>query len=321
MSYIQFDTSSQDVLEPYDKFEEYRMLQKITMNRSKKGKEATDEDLDSFAEELTNISQIINTNNGLLKNLMDEDEPLYTSLRYRSHQFHSLQRMYLNMAGLKLANIFSLLDDINVTKVLDIGGGPGGFATFIKSKYPDVDYYGITLESYPFDESLNLTAVYTESVFDENNYTTMDLKADLVLSDLADVDAEYQESDIHYINTSNDIAFSNLIKGGTYICKMFEVRDLITLRVAFNMGRSFKEWKLFKPITSPYENGEIYFIGLGYTGQTHDINLRKHEVNDLLEDLTQYNAIRSKAYASRISQDIVPIKYNIHLAKAMWGEK
>lgn len=321
MSYIQYDTSTEGVLEPYDKFQEYRLLEKIPLIKSKRDQEATEEGLNSLSEELKEVAQIINTNNRLLGDLNDNDNATHNSLRFRARPFDSLKKMYLNMAGLKLANIFSLLDLNDVYKVLDIGGGPGGFATFIKSRFPDVEYHGITLETYPFDSSLTLTKIYTESVFEENNYSSLNLNADLVLSDLANVDEEFQISDIRYVKVSNDIAFSNLARGGTYICKLFEIHSLPILRIIFNMGRSFNKWKLFKPITSPYENGEIYFIGVGYKGKLYDMNLRMREVEKLVKDFANYIAVRRKAYALRLTYDITPVKYNIHLAKAMWSEK
>jgi 23S rRNA U2552 (ribose-2'-O)-methylase RlmE/FtsJ len=318
MSFIKYDTSTERVIEPYDKFEEYRSLEKISLSKSKRSRDATDEEIRILKSQLEDVRQSINVNNGAMSMFQQENPDLYTILRYRARPFDSLKSLFLNMAGLKLANIFSLLDIRQVSKVLDIGGGPGGFATYIKSKYPDVEYHGITLPDYPFDSSLNLTSVQTTSVFEENSYSEMDLNADLILSDLANTDAEYQELDLDYITVSNKITFSNLREGGTYICKLFEIHDIDALRLIFNMGRSFANWTLFKPITSPYDNGEIYFIGIGYKGRLYNKNLNIDEVLSLRQDFQTYINVRSDAYLVRMLEKNVPVKYNVNLAKVIW---
>lgn len=206
-------------------------------------------------------------------------------------------RLFLNKGGLKLANIFGSFRLETPTSVLDIGGGPGGFASFIRERSQgQCQYEGITLDRNDFrwDASVrDFVKGYYLDILQEN--VSFGKKYHHVYSDLGAVDEEYQSSSTMgpLLEKAIDITHRHIAPGGVFICKMFDIVSTSTLKTVFELSRYFSHRCVFKPFTSRATNSEFYFVGVGY-GEPGPLLIP----NNFIEELKIFCAHRGTALTS-----------------------
>lgn len=260
--FFQLDTVT-DILQGYDRKEEERffvpssiplrtgnVFSGFNAEQSKKLQQYTEE----FNRMGTSLSVI--SANDLAKRLTRCDH---------ARQFEDI---FLNKGGLKLANIFGTFSLETPRSVLDIGGGPGGFASFIREKSKgECHYVGITLnmKDFTWHPSLRnfVDGRYIDILQDEVDFGE---RYEHIYSDLGNVSETVQSSGSTHalVSKSIEIMHRHIEPDGVFICKIFDITTRRTLDTVFSLSRFFSHWCVFKPFTSRAMNGEVYFVGQGY---------------------------------------------------------
>jgi 23S rRNA U2552 (ribose-2'-O)-methylase RlmE/FtsJ len=98
------------------------------------------------------------------------------------------------------------------------------------------------------------------------------------------VDYTYQEQKVfHLLVCSLSIGLRVLRPGGAFVLKFFDCNSPHTQYLIMLLGRSFKEWTLYKPAMTRPCNSERYFLGRGFRGMTPQLLdiLEKIQANSL----------------------------------------
>jgi 23S rRNA U2552 (ribose-2'-O)-methylase RlmE/FtsJ len=260
--FFQLDTVT-DILHMYDRKEEERFFTPSTIplrsgNIFSGFNAEQDRKLQKYTEEFNRMGAALHHFPG---NELDKE------LKRCDHA-RQFEDIFLNKGGLKLANIFGAFSLATPGSVLDIGGGPGGFASYIREKSRgNCRYVGITLDmkGFTWDPSL-------QSFVDGRYMDILEQEVDFgeryqhIYSDLGNVSETVQSSHATHklVSKSIDIMHRHIEPNGIFICKIFDITTKRTLDTVFSLSRSFSHWCVFKPFTSRAMNGEVYFVGQGY---------------------------------------------------------
>lgn len=190
-------------------------------------------------------------------------------------------------------------------KTLHLAEGPGGFIEgiiYLRKKYCPITtqqndlYYGMTLIDNTNDTDIpswkkstifirnNPNVIITSgndntgNLYNLNNIkylhdrfrNTMDLvTADGGFDFSVDYNSqEYLASRLIYCEIIS--ALATLKKGGTFICKMFDIINKLTVDFMYLLQCKFEYIYIFKPYTSRLANSEKYIICTGYLGINDD---------------------------------------------------
>lgn len=237
------------------------------------GNEITEREVKSLLSSgETNYVRRLETITGDINTIIDNNKVIDAEeVRERSahcDHAHQFENLFLNKAGLKMANIFGTFRLTPPRSVLDIGGGPGGFATFIRELTQAQCYYlGITLDQSVFRWSPTLMN-FVDGRYHDILLEKLDFhrKFEHIYADLGAVNDSFQSADgvKDLLKAADDLMHRHIEDGGLYICKIFDITTIRTITYVLNVGRYFRQWTVFKPFTSRATNGEVYFIGTGY---------------------------------------------------------
>ncbi|MDP7418038.1 MAG: RlmE family RNA methyltransferase [Desulfobacterales bacterium] len=152
-------------------------------------------------------------------------------------------------------------------RVLDLGCHPGSWLKFSAGLTGDRGHViGIDLKPV----SIKLPAhvrTYTGDImrFDEDLAASVGNGFNVVLSDMAPNTTGSRETDaarsFHLCMLALSIAQTRLIRGGSFVCKIFHGEDFKNFSAS--VKSSFYQYKVFKPSASRKASREIFIIGLG----------------------------------------------------------
>jgi 23S rRNA (uridine2552-2'-O)-methyltransferase len=145
--------------------------------------------------------------------------------------------------------------------ILELGAWPGGW-TLIASKHGKV--YGIDLKvPKPVENCEFIKGDVYDSEWLENIP-----KVNLVLSDMAPKTTGMRDKDqfdsFLLSERALEIAKLKLVKGGNFVCKIFQGPEFNEFRDAAR--ECFQKLHIYKPPTSKDKSKEIYVVGIGFSG-------------------------------------------------------
>jgi len=190
-------------------------------------------------------------------------------------QFHLLAqaRGFRSRAAFKLIQITKRYRIMKRgDRVLDLGAAPGGW---LQAAHQVVGNTGFILgvdaqeiEPLPFQNVETISADITQEGIVERIRPQSGLPFDVVLSDLAQNLTGVWEMDharqIELARCALRIGRLLLRPSGNMLVKVFQGSE--TKDFQLDMKSSFKAFRIVKPQASRPESAELYFLGLGYTG-------------------------------------------------------
>lgn len=161
---------------------------------------------------------------------------------------------YRSRAAFKLIELDEKFTVLRGKKaVIDLGLAPGGWAQYIRRKYPKVKIVGIDL--LPVDPIDGVTLFEMDFMDDNAPSILMEAlgeKPDLIISDMAANTVGHKQTDhlrtMGLVEAAAHFAVENLSEGGDFLCKVFAGgthRELLTI-----LKQNFKVVKHAKPPAS-----------------------------------------------------------------------
>jgi len=215
--------------------------------------------------------------------------PNKTNRKHSISNYKPLSRSYFKLW--EIISDFNLLDSSKQITVICLAEGPGGFMESIINfrNNPEDKITGITLKSSNKDipgwtksnhfiKKHNINITYgsdgTGNLYNIENIKylkhLMKEGVDFITADGGfdfSIDFNNQEVLSYRIIYSEIVsAFYLLKKGGDFICKLFDIHSIITIRFIFLLSCYFETVFITKPYTSRSANSEKYLICKGFIG-------------------------------------------------------
>ncbi|OAD78340.1 hypothetical protein PHYBLDRAFT_185181 [Phycomyces blakesleeanus NRRL 1555(-)] len=268
-------------------------IDQITANIRASGIKDKDDDFISSAE-------LIQKANALRETIRQAPAEPRSTARARSNPFESIGKsIFMNRAATKLAALdatFSLssTSDNKPLVFADLCGGPGGFTEYLLwrvcSGGGNAHGYGITLKmpdetdelnwqtgKFRSDAPLNFTIIDgpdgSGNLYHEANILgfgskimseTSNQGVDLVV---ADGGFDFTGKEEHQENYAQRLLLCEAItmltclkKGGTYVCKFFDMNEEFTADLVWLLYQLFEMVCITKPLTSRPANSERYLV-------------------------------------------------------------
>lgn len=199
-------------------------------------------------------------------------------LRQRKRdQFHRLakQKGYRSRASFKLFQVTKRYRFIKRgDRVLDLGAAPGGWLQAARKVVGAEGYVlGVDkdpIEDLPYQNVAVFVTDVTQSDVIERIQSVSGLAFDVVVSDLSPNISGVWEVDharqMELARTALRIARVILRPAGNMLVKIFQGSELKEFQL--EMKSSFSTLRIVKPPASRPESAELYFLGLGFLGQT-----------------------------------------------------
>jgi len=199
-------------------------------------------------------------------------------LRQRKRdQFHRLakQKGYRSRASFKLFQVTKRYRFIKRgDRVLDLGAAPGGWLQAARKVVGAEGYVlGVDkdpIEGLPYQNVTAFVTDVTQSDVIERIQSVSGLAFDVVVSDLSPNISGVWEVDharqMELARTALRIARVILRPAGNMLVKIFQGSELKEFQL--EMKSSFSTLRIVKPPASRPESAELYFLGLGFLGQT-----------------------------------------------------
>jgi len=199
-------------------------------------------------------------------------------LRQRKRdQFHRLakQKGYRSRASFKLFQVTKRYRFIKRgDRVLDLGAAPGGWLQAARKVVGAEGYVlGVDkdpIEGLPYQNVTAFVTDVTQSDVIERIQSVSGLAFDVVVSDLSPNISGVWEVDharqMELARTALRIARVILKPAGNLLVKIFQGSELKEFQL--EMKSSFSTLRIVKPPASRPESAELYFLGLGFLGQT-----------------------------------------------------
>lgn len=242
-----------------------------------------------------------------VKKIIHKYEYVYTS--FNSKKNVALKRP-ISRSYFKLVEILSYFD-INISNdVLCLAEAPGGFIQRVREVNKHLTIYGITLIDNDNDNGVphwnnallnkkDIKMMYgvknNGDIYDIDNIISIvkelkDINISLVTGDGGiDYSSDYnsqEENSLHIIYS--EILLSSIIlrKGGTFICKIFDIFDMRTIKLIYILYLQYDNVFIYKPCISRLTNSEKYIICKQYKGRDKDlINKMIRNINDINIDI------------------------------------
>lgn len=195
----------------------------------------------------------------------------------------------------KLIEINTKFKIINSNEKINIGclaEAPGGFIEAIYYKYPqnNINIYGISIYPNKYtvpnwnklyknikkkNIKLDYGNLYKIEVIKKYILQFKNNKASLVTADGGfDFSKNFnnQEIDSHKI-IFNEILIAILIlkNNGNFVCKIFDIFNIMTVQIIYLLNTLFNKVNIYKPSTSRSANSEKYLVCIGFKGISHNI--------------------------------------------------
>lgn len=192
---------------------------------------------------------------------------------YRSRSAYKLEQLD------DLENLLSHGD-----RVVDLGAAPGGWLQIATERVGTGKVIGVDLQRI---DDLEGVETIKGDMTDEKTRTEIIERireADVVLSDMApNMTGEYsldQARSVHLARQAFETARALLSPGGDFVVKVFEGRDLDTLRN--DIENEFEYVRTTTPNASRKESSEVYLIAKGFlTAPVESGEIRTVEIEDL----------------------------------------
>jgi len=178
---------------------------------------------------------------------------------------------YRSRAAYKLLELDEKFDLLKgVTRVVDLGIAPGGWAQVVRKRKPKALVVGIDLlEVEPID---GVTIFQMDFMDDDAPQVLEDAlggKAELVMSDMAANTVGHKQTDhlrtMGLVETAADFAIQTLAPGGQFLAKVLAGgTDVELLNL---LKKNFKTVKHAKPPASRKGSSEWYVVAQGFKGR------------------------------------------------------
>lgn len=199
--------------------------------------------------------------------------------RRKKDQFHLLakERGFRSRASFKLLQVTKRYRFIKRgNRVLDLGAAPGGWLQAAHQVVGGEGYVlGVDKEpiaGLPYENVATVVADVSQSDVIEQIRSVSGSMFDVIVSDLSpnlsgvwEVD---QARQIELARIALRIASAVLRPGGSMLVKVFQGSDLKDFQI--EMRSSFQTLRIVKPPASRPESAELYFLGLGFVGQSFE---------------------------------------------------
>lgn len=199
--------------------------------------------------------------------------------RRKKDQFHLLakERGFRSRASFKLLQVTKRYRFIKrADRVLDLGAAPGGWLQAAHQVVGGEGYVlGVDKEpiaGLPYENVATVVADVSQSDVIEQIRSVSGSMFDVIVSDLSpnlsgvwEVD---QARQIELARIALRIASAVLRPGGSMLVKVFQGSDLKDFQI--EMRSSFQTLRIVKPPASRPESAELYFLGLGFVGQSFE---------------------------------------------------
>lgn len=204
---------------------------------------------------------------------MSEKDEYYNKAKqqgYRSRSAYKLEQLD------ELENLLSHGD-----RVVDLGAAPGGWLQIATERIGTGKVIGVDLQR--IDEIEGVETIRGDMTDEETRNEIIERigEADVVLSDMApNMTGEYsldQARSVHLAQQAFETARALLTPGGDFVVKVFEGRDLDSLRN--DMKSEFEYVRTTTPKASRDESSEVYLIAKGFltapveTGETYTVEI------------------------------------------------
>jgi 23S rRNA (uridine2552-2'-O)-methyltransferase len=178
---------------------------------------------------------------------------------------------YRSRAAYKLIELDDKFSFVKKARaVVDLGIAPGGWSQVVRELNPRAKVAGIDL--LPCEPLEGVEILMMDFMSDEAPDAILEALGavpDLVISDMAANTVGHQQTDhlctIGLAETAADFAVQNLVKGGTFVAKVFAGgadRELLTV-----LKQNFTTVKHAKPPASRKGSPELYVIAQGFKGR------------------------------------------------------
>lgn len=199
--------------------------------------------------------------------------------RRKKDQFHLLakERGFRSRASFKLLQVTKRYRFIKrADRVLDLGAAPGGWLQAAHQVVGGEGYVlGVDKEpiaGLPYENVATVVADVSQSDVIEQIRSVSGSMFDVIVSDLSpnlsgvwEVD---QARQIELARIALRIASAVMRPGGSMLVKVFQGSDLKDFQI--EMRSSFQTLRIVKPPASRPESAELYFLGLGFVGQSFE---------------------------------------------------
>ena len=221
--------------------------------------------------------------------------------------------------------------------IANLAEGPGGFMEAIynfNKKYTNNSdyYYGITIKPYNQyvpdwnklikifgneNKNINNIDITYGNLYiheDVNQYINKlkDKKIEIVTADGGfDYSADFNGQEINscqIIYSEVIIGINLLIKGGSMICKIFDIFSITTIRILYIIYNLFESVHIFKPDTSRPANSEKYIVCLNYLD-----NISENKKKEFLEVIKEWYTLNEN---NKNSDKIINIDLDIKIPGA-----
>lgn len=199
--------------------------------------------------------------------------------RRKKDQFHLLakERGFRSRASFKLLQVAKRYRFIKRgDRLLDLGAAPGGWLQAARQLVGEEGYVlGVDkqpIEDLPNQNVITIAADTTQSDVIERIRSLSGSVFDVLVSDLSQNLSGVWEVDqarqIELARTALRIARDVLRPGGNMLVKVFQGSELKDFQI--EMKSSFQTLRIVKPPASRPESAELYFLGLGFVGQSFE---------------------------------------------------
>ena len=253
----------------------------------------------SFSQQISSIKNNIDDYVDIwekIKRISNPYELIYINYKEGISNIFPISRSFFKM--IELLNKYSLLDN-GYNNVACLAEGPGGFIEalnyYSEKKQIMINIHGLTLppvkKGIPSWKKIHNIKNKKITVTYGNLYNKEDLikynesffqkeKAFLVTADGGiDYSSDYNKQEqLSYKIIFSEIVTSFMIlkKGGVFVCKIFDIFSVVTLKLLKLIDIYFEKFEINKPNTSRVLNSEKYIIATNFKG------IDKKDLNKLI---------------------------------------
>ena len=222
-----------------------------------------------------------------IKKITNTYEKIFSSNKYNINisNYIAISRSFFKLW--EIIHEFNLIDKNKNIVSANLAEGPGGFIEAIIKYTKNVNVYGITLKPKnvntpnwnKFRKKFNKKNIKTlfGSLYDVNilkKYKKLVKSADIVT---ADGGFDYSSNFNTQEEQSYRIIFCEIVsallvqkKGGSFVCKIFDIFNIFTLKCIYLLFKHYGEIIIYKPKTSRLANSEKYLVCKKYMGIKND---------------------------------------------------
>ena len=250
-----------------------------------------------------------------IKKISNPYELIYINYKDGISNVFPISRSFFKM--IELLNKYELLE-IGYNNIACLAEGPGGFIEaldyYSNINNIKINVHGITLSPinrgipswkkiYNIENTNKKLSVTYGNLYDKNDLIKfrdryfLKYKASLVTADGGidySIDYNKQEQLSYKIIFSEIVASFMILKtGGNFVCKIFDIFSVVTLKLLKLIDMYFDDFKIDKPKTSRVLNSEKYIIATGFKGiEKKDLNKLINLIENMDENTININELK-----------------------------